>query len=252
MVFPLCLSLALSDSSPCIRQPILVSALIQQGRRTPMAKIVSNGLGIELHGSAGNAVFAMTRYGLVLRPRTQPKNPRTAAQTAARARLAKAAQAWRTLTAAQHAAWQTYATTIARFHSFGGAPYSPAPHTIFIALGSKYLQVHPTGTIPVNPPTYPFTGDGIKVTATGGAGKGTFTATGANSANVVTELLLQPLLHASRAPKANLYRPKAFVSFANGQLSKVVNVTAGWYAPAVRFVRADTGQEGETVGLGAV
>lgn len=217
-----------------------------------MAKVISNGLGIELRGSAGSAVFAQTKYGLVLRPRTQPKNPRTAAQIAARVRLTRASQSWKTLTAAQITAWKKYAATITRYHSFGGAPYSPAPHTIFIALGSKYLQVHPTGVIPANPPGFPFFGDGITLTAAGGAGKVTFTASGANATGVVTELLMQPLANSARAPKANLYRPQAFVTFANGSLSKVVSVKPGWYAPAIRFVQTATGQEAGVLALAAV
>lgn len=217
-----------------------------------MAMVVGNGLGIELHGKAGSAVFSMTRYGLVMRPRTQPRNPKTPAQTAARTRLTRASQAWRSLTADQHSAWQAYAHTVIRFHSFGGAPYSPAPHTLFIALGSKRLQVIPAGAIPTDPPAYPFFGDGITVLATGGVGQITFTASGPNATGVVSELLLQPLLNAGRAPKANLYRPQAFFPFSNGSLSKVANVTPGWYAPAIRFVLAATGQEGERTALPTV
>src|SRR5438067_12848078 len=131
-----------------------------------MAKVICSGMGIELHGSAGNAVFAQTKFGLVLRPRTLPKNPRTPAQVAARARLARVSTQWRSLSPAQRAAWAAAALRETRFSRFGGPPRHPAPLALFISLGSKFLQVNPAGTVPLNPPAYPFFGDGIAVTAT--------------------------------------------------------------------------------------
>ena len=217
-----------------------------------MAKVIASSLGIELHGKVGNAVFAMTKNGLVLRPRTQPRDPRTPAQQASRARLARVSETWKTLTPAQRAAWQQYAQTVSRFHPFGGPPYHPAPQTLFIGLGSKYLQVHPNAAIPLLSPAYPFFGDGITVTVTGIVGAVLFTAGGPNAAGIVTELLLQPLANGGRAPKANLFRTQKFVGFAGGSLSSSVPAAPGWYAPAFRFVNSATGQEAGRVMLAAV
>ena len=71
-------------------------------------------------------------------------------------------------------------------------------------LAARFLQVSPAGTIPLTPPASAFNGDGCTVTAAGGAGKVTFTASAANGANITTELLPQP----------NGYRTKGFQVFA--------------------------------------
>ena len=217
-----------------------------------MAKVITTGLGLELRGKAGSVVFAQTRYGLELRPHTHPRNPQTPAQMAARARLGQVSAAFKTLTPTQRDQWATYAAGVSGTRRTDKAPVSVTAQTAFIALGSKFLQVHPAGIVPLVPPTAPFFGDNITVSAAGSAGQIVFTATGANFANVVTELLLQPLAHGARSPKANLYRPCAFVPFASTSLSHAVTVPAGWVAPAYRFVNAQTGQEVEMVRLAAV
>ncbi|RYG26440.1 hypothetical protein EON82_03335 [bacterium] len=74
------------------------------------------------------------------------------------------------------------------------------------------------------------------------AGKVTFTASAANSTNVTTELLLQPLKNANRKPSSRGYRIKAYNSFAAGTLTKDVTVPPGYYAAAYRFVSKTTGQ----------
>jgi hypothetical protein len=214
-----------------------------------MAKVTTNGLGIELRGRAGSAVFSMTANGLSMRPYTIPADPRTPAQMASRARLSRVSQRWKTLTPAQHRAWRDYAATVTRFHSYGGPPYSPPPHTLFIALGSKFLQVNPDGDIPLLPPAYPFFGDTVRVSAAGEPGAVVFTATGPNADGILTELLLQPLLHAGRKPKATLYRAESFVAFAPGSLTAAIPVAPGAYAPAYRFVNSLTGQEANRVDL---
>jgi hypothetical protein len=217
-----------------------------------MAKILSNGFGIELHGKAGNVVFVQTQNGLLLRPRTQPHNPRTAAQQSSRARFARAAAAYRALTLARQALWREYARTVIRHDPRGGLPYHPTPYHAFVGLASKFLQLHPDADPPSTPPAAPFFGDGITLSAEGGAGQVTFTASGPNADAIVTELLLQPLLHAGRTPRPGLYRPHAFAAFASGALSHVVNAAPGFYAPAVRFVNARTGQEAGLLALPTV
>lgn len=217
-----------------------------------MARGITDGFGLKLHGKVGNVVFAQTRNGLVVRPRTTPRDPRTAAQTASRQRLARASSAWRTLSPAQFAAWRAYAQTLTRVSPVGGPPYVPMPHNVFTALAAKFLQVSPDGDIPLDPPAAPFFGDGIVVTATAEPGAIRFTASGPNASGIVTELLLQPLAHAGRAPKANLYRAQAFVPFASAGDSHTVPAAPGAYAPAVRFVRAATGQDSDLVPLSSV
>jgi hypothetical protein len=217
-----------------------------------MAKVIADGFGIKLHGKAGNVVFAQTRFGLVVRPRTVPRNPRTPAQLASRDRLTRASAAYRALTDAQLAAWSAYARTLSRTSPAGGPPYVPAAQNVFVGLAAKFLQVNPGESIPLDPPAAPFLGDGITVTASAVSGGVEFAASGPNAVGVVTELLIQPLARAARAPKERGYRPQAFVAFAPGSLSYTVSVTPGAYAPAIRFVRAATGQQSGLLPLPAL
>jgi hypothetical protein len=214
-----------------------------------MAKITAQGLDLLLSGKVGSTVISRTKHGTIVRPCTQPKNPRTPAQIAARARMTQVSRTWGTLTNAQILAWNTYAIAQNQTERANEQSGSVAPHTLFIALGCKFLQVNPGASLPLTPPPSPFFGDGIVVTATGGSGHITFTATGPNAANIVTELLFQPVRNAHRAPKSNLYRPHAFWPFVPGTLSLNVTTAPGWYAPAYRFVNAATGQQGPLVPL---
>lgn len=207
-----------------------------------MARGITDGFGVKLHGKVGDVVFAQTRNGLVIRARTVPRNPRTPAQTAARARFARASAAWAALSPAQLAAWRAYADTLQRVSPAGGPPYVPTANNVFTSLAAKFLQVTPDGDIPMDPPATPFFGDGIVVTAAAESGAIRFTASGPSAAGVVVELLLQPLAHATRAPISTRYRPQAFVSFASAGDSHTVPAAPGAYAGAIRFVRASTGQ----------
>jgi hypothetical protein len=197
-------------------------------------------------------VFVVNQYGLTLRPLVTPTDPQTPAQIAARARLSQANAAYSALSPTDRGLWADYALTVTVQDKRGGAPRHPAPQTLFVGLTAKFLQVTPQGSIPQTPPTSPFFGDGITLTAAAGGGTVTFTASGANAAHIVTELLLQPMAHLYRAPKPHLYRPAAFVAFAAGSLSHVVPAEPGAYAVAVRFVNALTGQASEMAKLAAV
>ncbi len=198
----------------------------------------------DLRGKVGTNVFSKARSGSTVRIRTSGKNPRTPAQSAVRLNLAKASAAYKSLTLPQITAWQTYAASQTKHNPVTGKSYTPSANTVFVGLASKFLQINPTGTIPVTPPAASFVGDTIAATAAGAVGQVTFTATAANAANVKTELLLQPLKSRTRAPGAKGYRTKAFVAFTAGPgLIFNVVVPAGFYAPAYRFVNTTTGQE---------
>ena len=106
--------------------------------------------------------------------------------------------------------------------------------------------------MPHDAPAADFTGDSVTVTATSSAGRITYTANKANAESVKTELLLQPLRSAGRLPVEDGYRSKQFVAFATGSLSVTIEVPAGSYAPAYRFVNPRTGQEIALVALPVV
>src|SRR5258708_22267934 len=208
-----------------------------------MATINSGILAEALHGKVGSAVFTRTASGTVVRPRTIPRNPRTRAQTAIRANLARAVAAYRTLSTTQFAAWQAYASRQVRVDLRDGTARHPTAYAAFVGLAAKFLQVSPASAIPLNPPAFDFIGDRITLTVSTTPGKIKFTASAANTASTKTELLLQPLRFGHQAPKSRGYRTQTFAAFAAGSLSLTLNVKPGWYAAAYRFVNSQTGQE---------
>jgi hypothetical protein len=113
------------------------------------------------------------------------------------------------------------------------------------------MQVNPGGTIPLVPPTTPFAGDNVVVTAAGGSGSILFTASCPNAIPAKTEILLRPLTNAPGGPWRH-DRSFAFVAFAAGALTYSVPVMPGRYTCAYRFVNAATGQATEPIEIGAV
>jgi len=196
-----------------------------------------------LRGKAGNVVVSGGRSGIVLKNRVTAKNPRTASQQTVRSYFAKAAGAWKNLDTAQATAWNAYAQTLTKVNPVSGAQYHPSGFNTFVALGVKFLQINPSGTIPANPPTSGFIGDSITITAAGGTGTLTFTATAANATGVKTEILLQQLPSKNRQPDPTKYRTKAFNNFSNLAHTYTATLAPGYWAAAYKFVNTATGQE---------
>lgn len=213
-----------------------------------MAKIAPGfALGGGLHGSAGSATFVRTPYGVSLRARTQPRNPRTPAQVASRTRMARASFAWKQMTIEQAMAWRDYAVSL----SLPAAATRVSAQNVFIRLATKFLQVSPNGEIPLMPPSSPFGGDAISISASAVQGGVRFASSGGNGGGVATELLLQPLASVHRRAYEKEYRTKAFHVFPSVSLYDV-SVPGGVYACAVRFVRIATGECTELLPVGLV
>lgn len=74
----------------------------------------------QVSGSIAGATFAHNQGGLYMRARSIPTNPGTAQQNIVRAAMATLVSRWQTtLTAAQRAAWQTYADNVPVADVFG-------------------------------------------------------------------------------------------------------------------------------------
>lgn len=204
----------------------------------------------DLRGRDGTVVIAKGRSGLKLTPWKAPTNPRTTAQTQVRSYLSRATALYKAMTQSQGNAWRAYGATQVRTNPVTLETYTLTGINAFVELTTKFLQLNPTGTIPMSPPTTKFNGDSITVTASSSAaGTITFTASGANAAGVTTELLIQPLPSLQRKPGAKAYRHAAFKAFASGSLTQNVSVPAGYYAAGYRFVKASTGEATEIVAL---
>jgi len=198
-----------------------------------------------LAGKAGTAVFQRSSNGIVVRPRVKGANPRTPAQEAVRAALTKASRDWASFNPAQVAEWRQFASFQVHHDQISGKGYKPQGINAYMELACKFYLVNPNGTAPTTPPATPFEGDTVTITATADTGTITFTASGANAANVTTEFLLQPLRNANRKPQKNGYRSKGFFAFSAGNLSHEIEVPSGYYAAGYRFVNSATGQATE-------
>ena len=217
-----------------------------------MAKVVFAADIQAMRGKMGNNVFSRARNGNTVRTRVKGKNPRTAAQTGVRSNFSKAATSYKNMTPAQVSAWQVYAAGQIRHDSLSGLSYVPSGNTVFVGLAAKFLQINPTGTVPLTPPTSAFSGDSLTVTAAGSSGKVIFTGSSSNGTNIKTEFLLQPLKSQNRTASATGYRSKGFLAFTTGPYIQNVTVPAGFYVPAYRFVNTLTGQESLLVTLPVV
>lgn len=194
-----------------------------------------------VRGKTANMVLAQTESGIVIRDHVIPKNPRTAAQVDLREDFAKATRTWETLSAARVISWNNYGEDQTR-RTKAGKVRTKNGFNVFTGLATKFLQVNPNGNIPLDPPSAPFSGDSVTLTATAGTGKITFTADKANAAGVTTEFLFQRLRNLNRRPQS-AYKTLAFNAFTSGSLSKDVTIPTGFYAVGYRFVKTSTGQE---------
>lgn len=220
-----------------------------------MATVKLAGPFAEISGKLGKLVFASTKEGTVMRDRTTPTNPKTPAQIAVRNAFRKATKQWSTLSAANMAAWKSYATAHPKTNKTSGEQYTPSAFNWFAALATKYFLVNPNATsAPLTPPATNFGGDSLSFTITNPVGSNNiqFTASAANSAGVTTELLVQSLASAGRSPSKSGYRSKGFKAFATGSLSTTVAVSTGYFAAAYRYVNTATGQELGTTFIGTL
>ena len=211
-----------------------------------MAKVRPSGIIGTLSGSAGPLAFRRTRGGLQLIERESPRNRETPAQRAQRDRMTRAARAWTAMSPEQVLAWRTYASTLAP------SPLDPPPTAVnvFKALAMRVIAIDPDAPIPLVPPESPFGGDGVAVTVQGLATSVRFVPDRPNTDGVATELLLQRLASPHRAAYASRYRSKGYFALSGAPIE--IEAYAGWYACAVRFARAATGQAGPLLALGVV
>ncbi len=202
-----------------------------------------------LSGKAGNTVFADTKNGTVVRDFVVPANPRTDKQQNVRGKFRQSTTTFATLPKAKVDLWNRYASNLTVLGR-GNKRRKREGIAVFNELTTRFLLASPTGTVPQDPPSTPFTGDTITITVTATPGRLSFTASAPNGTGVTTELLIQPLVNGNRKPLPELYRTAQYYKFAPGNLSREVTVPPGWYAAGYRFVRQTTGQATELQPLG--
>ena len=193
----------------------------------------------DVRGAMGSEVVVGTRAGLAVRGKQRYKYPVQPSVRAGAGRMVQANAAWNELSLAQVEAWRVYADGLSRVEPVTLQRYSPTAKNAFVGLATKFLQIDPLGTIPVWPPSSDFVGDSLKVTVAASSGGVLFAASGDNTSDTLTELLVQPLKNIRRLPGRD-YKSLAFHSFDGSPV--FVALEPGAYAFAFRFVRASTGQ----------
>jgi hypothetical protein len=224
-----------------------------------MAKIILQGAS-DKRGSEGGVVFSRNRYGLYTRPRVSPVQPRTDYQLDIRAKLQTVSAAWRTLTAAQKAAWNELARQVILTDSLG-MTYSPTGHQLFtscnvnLLLSGGAIINDPPGSVP-NVPT-PLN---VTVTATHPTNTNPATLTVAwtgGSADYDAFIYATPTIGLGR----KFIKPSElrFLTTASGTGSPAISILTEWQARfgdiqtpgkvavAVRLVDVNTGFAGGVV-----
>lgn len=94
----------------------------------------------DIRGSIGGSVYSRNRSGAIIRNRTNPINPNTAAQSIVRSRMADAANAFGLLSAADQTLWNDYAQLVPSFNSLGEM-YTPTAKQRYIQSNLNLLTV---------------------------------------------------------------------------------------------------------------
>lgn len=205
----------------------------------------------DIRGKLGGNVFSKGRSGSTLRVRVKPRNPRSSAQSAVRALVTAGSRAAKALSSMLLAEWKAYALTITKHQSVSGAAYNPSWITAFIELYVPFFLATPGGTFPDDPPTDPYSGDVITITAAGGSGQiqvtGSAQSTADNTVFVYAELL-------KSANRAGSNGPGKLISVdpipATPFHVTITGLAPGEYKVSYRFVLTTTGQMGPLVFLG--
>lgn len=151
-----------------------------------MAKLKLSAIVSEMRGKLNGSVFSKNRGGAYIRTKVTPVNPQTIAQGAVRAALTNLSQAWRGLTEAQRAAWNSAVSNFTGTDIFGDIK-TPSGINLYNKLN---LNLNAIGVAPINtPPAAVSVGffDSLSIAADASAGTvdATFTAVGATAGQTV-------------------------------------------------------------------
>lgn len=223
-----------------------------------MAKFSQSALVGEVAGKVGGVVFQRGRNAQIIRLRVNPINPATATQQAARAALTAASRQYSAFNSMQLEAWRTFAESIQRTDPISGKQYNPSAISVYTELGTKFLQVTPGGTLPLNPPADAYVPPTIVVgtpTYDPSADEVSVTAAAATPAGSTVEILWQKTSGLAELPRANKWKTLGFHTFVTGTLTHtftdVTEITSGgavWFA--YRYVKTATGEMGPIVSMG--
>jgi len=107
-------------------------------------------IGADYSGSLGGITASRNRYGSYFRRKSSPVNPSTSRQVAVRTAFATAVVGWTMLTAAQRAAWATYATNTPFVDGLGNQTFVTGQNmyirsaVLRLQLGEAVIATAPT------------------------------------------------------------------------------------------------------------
>lgn len=108
-----------------------------------MAKYTPGPTVASVSGSIGGTVYSRNRYGQYMRFRAKPVVSTTDYANVAKANFAAAAEGWPSLTAAQRAAWETWAQTNPVPNSLG-IPQVLAGNAAYVQLNARLIRAGDT------------------------------------------------------------------------------------------------------------
>ena len=191
-------------------------------------------------------MFAEDKDGLTtMRELVTPENPKTAKQMNVRGAFKKSGGSFKNMENSDALAWDAFGKLQ---KDRNGKPMSGI--AAYNQLSIKFRLVNPGQTPPVTPPTASYVGNDLSMAVTASTGALTFSATGANDADSVTELLIQPLASGNRKPQAEAYETAGYYQYIQPNPNAfTVDVPAGYYAAGYRYVNKVTGQMTDIVPL---
>jgi len=138
------------------------------------AKVKYGEMIADLRGKINGTVHAKNRFGAYMRNKTTPVNPQSLAQSAVRNSFTTFAQGWRSLTAAQRAAWSSAVDNFPKTNIFGDA--------IKLTGSNLYMSINrllaTIGSAAISTPPLPAAVTGVTTLSVASlAGAGTMIAT---------------------------------------------------------------------------
>jgi hypothetical protein len=207
-----------------------------------MAFLRLGAFGTAVTGTLGNAVFAETSNGTVVRGRPTVNNPNTPAQAQQRYCFTRAQSEYRLLSRAENAAWKQYALSPLNADPNTGAPGGRTAYAAWVRLAARWVAFHPNDTPPRQPPRFPYAGDPLSFAVITAPGQIIIQASAANSPDTRTVIALLPLKFESQFYRLRDLTTAATVQFTPDDLQLTLEVEPGWYALATHFVSTQTGQ----------
>lgn len=141
-----------------------------------MAKVLLGVAFAQIRGSIGGTTFSQNSNGAYIRNRSEPVNPNTIAQQAARAVLTGQSSSWKNLTDAERLTWQTQAPNYPYVDSLGQVKQYTAPQ-LFMAVNQRLVNAGEAPLVTIGAPVSMPSLDSVAAAAAEGTPAFTVTVT---------------------------------------------------------------------------